>query len=214
MSFDCASKSLAYFHATFDLDVYRKIGQIGQSNEIGEESAIDILRGIAPKMKNFVEVHAAGVIDTLQGQPFEKSTEISRTLALKSALDGANFQMTPDTLVLVEKQPPTKNTPSTGIMYQLLLYFAAYKLEIISPRKKLQICFSGELEYGNFVAKYSRSYEANKAHSKANFLYFLRIFGMEYIISGVKKKNYDDLADAFMQCIAYIRFNILSGSKN
>ena len=69
---------------------------------------------------------------------------------------------------------------------------------------KNTISLNKNLTHSNFIKKYSNNYLANKNHTKENFLYFLKSFNLLHLIKNIKKKNYDDIADSFMQIIAYI----------
>ncbi len=66
------------------------------------------------------------------------------------------------------------------------------------------IYFDKTLIHSNFIKKYANNYLANKNHTKYNFLYFLKSFNLMHLIKNIKKKNYDDIADSFMQIIAYV----------
>ena len=75
----------------------------------------------------------------------------------------------------------------------------------ISGKLKNKIHVGGkEGAYQDFVEKYSRRYDANKAHSKFHFLRFLKALDCEHMIKDIKKKNVDDAADSIMQSIAWI----------
>ena len=63
-------------------------------------------------------------------------------------------------------------------------------------------------KYEIFAQKYSRSYDANKAHSIHHFKYFLNKFNLNYIIQDCPNKL-DDLSDAFMMAYAWCKKNNL-----
>ena len=87
------------------------------------------------------------------------------------------------------------------------MFFDAIKSIIVNLRfNKNKIYFNKELQHSRFIQKYNNNYIANKNHTKQNFLYLLNKYNLEYIIKKIKKKNLDDLADSFMQIIAYIYY--------
>jgi hypothetical protein len=82
-----------------------------------------------------------------------------------------------------------------------------YRIVIMDPRKKNQIAFDPCLCIDMFYKKYIKSYDANKAHTRANFLYFIEAISAEDMLHGVPSKRKKDIADSFMQVIAYIRLS-------
>jgi hypothetical protein len=94
------------------------------------------------------------------------------------------------------------------------------EIRIMNPRLKNTISFNGSaLSLDVFYGKYSNLYSANKAHSKANFLHFMAtirpnsIDWEEYTSSGkngkIASSRKKDIADAFMQGIAFLRSLII-----
>jgi hypothetical protein len=78
----------------------------------------------------------------------------------------------------------------------------------VPPALKNKLWFDESLKYEVFAQKYSTAYLANKKHAEANFLWYCkqnpdRMPTDENIVWGKKK---DDIADAFMQALAMIRF--------
>ena len=94
----------------------------------------------------------------------------------------------------------------------MLFHFANQNnIETISSTLKNKISFKSPediLLYNKFVVKYSNSYTANKSHAKENFLYYLKISNQLPILENIKKTNYTDIADSFMQIIAYCVFTL------
>lgn len=84
------------------------------------------------------------------------------------------------------------------------------EVNIVSPSLKnaYNIDTSLEGEYSTFVEKYSKQYDANKAHSKHHFKYYLKIHNLSHIIDDCKNKL-DDLADAFMMAYTWCKLNKL-----
>jgi hypothetical protein len=77
-----------------------------------------------------------------------------------------------------------------------------YSVEIIGPSLKNKINF--KYNHTEFVKKYSNNYNANKAHSKCNFLYWINYTQNQHLIGNIKKKNLDDIADATNMAIAWL----------
>ena len=79
-----------------------------------------------------------------------------------------------------------------------------YNVEIVGPSLKNKINMDIEKPYSYFINKYAKAYDANKAHSKNNFLYWTKYKNIEYMIKDIKKKNLDDIADSCNMILAWI----------
>lgn len=77
-------------------------------------------------------------------------------------------------------------------------------IEIIGPSLKNKIDLIKDKPYSTFIQKYTKSYDANKAHSKANFLHWIKVKKVEHMIKGIKKSNIDDIADSVMMSLAWL----------
>ena len=129
---------------------------------------------------------------------------IERARLLKTCL--SSIEITPS-LVLVEYQM-SANDKSRCISQQIVYhYIDICEVVLVGPSLKNKICLSadGSLEHATFMEKYSSKYTANKNHTKANFLYWLASNNCSCLIADnkIKKKNIDDIADAFMQILGY-----------
>ena len=112
--------------------------------------------------------------------------------------------------MLIEYQL-SSNYNANAIYNQIIYEFSKYdsnlyEIIIMNPSYKNKIYFNDNLKHSLFIQKYSNNYLANKNHTKSNFLYFLKIFKLRYVINNIKAKNIDDLADSFMQIFAFIKF--------
>ena len=72
------------------------------------------------------------------------------------------------------------NDKSRCVSQQILYHYSCVdnsKVELVGPTLKNKICFSADdsLSHGTFMEKYASKYTANKNHTKANFLYWLKI---------------------------------------
>lgn len=76
---------------------------------------------------------------------------------------------------------------------------------VMSPVAKNKVALGGN-ELGNFIAKYSTNYTANKNHADANFAVFIQAFGLEQLMKSRRaKQKTNDAADAFMMILAYVQ---------
>lgn len=144
------------------------------------------------------------VFDLTEGKIY---TTIERARLLKTCL--SSIEIIPY-LVLVEYQM-SANDKSRCISQQIVYHYVDIcEVVLVGPSLKNKICLSADnsLAHGTFMEKYSSKYMANKNHTKANFLYWLASNNCSRLIADnkIKKKNIDDIADAFMQILGY--FNI------
>ena len=79
-----------------------------------------------------------------------------------------------------------------------------YDVEIVGPSLKNKINLVKDQPHSFFIQKYTKSYDANKVHSKANFLYWIKTKKAELMIKNIKKKNLDDIADSVNMTLAWI----------
>ena len=149
------------------------------------------------------------VFDLTEGKTY---TAIERARLLKTCLSAINI--TPY-LVLVEYQM-SANDKSRCISQQIIYHYVDIcEVVLVGPSLKNKICLSvdNSLSHSTFMEKYSSKYIANKNHAKANFLYWLALNNCSHLIAEnqIKKRNIDDIADAFMQILG---FYSRSGNNN
>lgn len=206
LSIDVANKSLA-----ISFIKYKKINKINLSHI---DNNITNLTNLNNKLQNIIEYYICEVIDLLPNKQVRNTTITERSSALKDYLsklkDRLNKYITNLQInkikFLIELQP-SFNDKSRTTFNQIIYEFcqeSIYKIKIMNASYKNCIYFNKNLIHSNFIKKYSNNYLANKNHTKENFLYFLKSFNLSHIIKNIKKKNYDDIADSFMQIIAYI----------
>lgn len=176
-------------------------------------------------MGNFIEYLSAGVVDVLEGRKVSDCDEIERSCALHKFLSAGPVSddcvticdgMDTRTHVVIEHQPSKigkkTNNKSTMVGHQLMFYYIGYDPVIVNPKLKNNIALADHLVFSKFLEvelpkhkeKKDTVYAARKAHSKANFLYLLKVFDIEYILEGVPKSCLDDLADSTMQILAWL----------
>ncbi len=199
LSFDIANRSLA-----FTLMIYDK-------KELSEKlrAAGGDLMTIDASIRSCVNIIACEVHDLTQGIKLKNSSQKKRTLQLKALLKRIDGMVTDtgrgDVRVLLEYQMSI-NKKANVIFSQIYYHFAEHGPVAIRPCYKNMVSLSDSLHYSEFSAKYANSYCANKAHAKANFLFFLESFGFNKFLDSIKKKNVDDAADSFMQILAYTNY--------
>ena len=164
-------------------------------------SLIDIL-------KNFIVITSCGAVNLLGIRKVKEVSAEERTKKLRLYLDDEiNVQVGADIIVLIERQAqkigPKCGGTSIQVAHQLAHHFAYNELHFVDPRAKNKLHFSDDLKFENYLNKYSNKYLARKAHAKDNLLFYLQIVGREYLLNGIEKKFRSDVADAFMEILAF-----------
>ena len=78
-----------------------------------------------------------------------------------------------------------------------------FDIVVVGPSLKNKIELDNSKPRSFFIDKYAKLYDANKAHSKSNLLWWLKMNNKENMLTGIKKKNIDDVADSFIQAFAW-----------
>lgn len=78
-----------------------------------------------------------------------------------------------------------------------------YDISIIGPSLKNKINL-GSLTHQHFIEKYTKTYDANKKHSVANFNHWVKTKNVAHLTTNIKKKNIDDIADSVTMTIAWL----------
>ncbi len=214
LSIDVANKSLAISFLEYNNILYKNVNLIKINNNNSQLSNIKDLININNNLNNIIKYYICEVIDLLPNKKVRNCGILERSNALKEYLIALkirieeyinNLNISKITL-LIENQP-SFNDKSRTAFNQIIYAFSKndiYKIKVMNPMYKNFISFKPELKHYNFIKKYSNNYLANKNHTKENFLYFIDRFNLKSIIKKIKKKNYDDIADSFMQIFAYI----------
>ena len=178
LSFDCANRSLAVcFAYVVDKDI----------NSLNNK------------------IHFMSVIDITEGKD---TNSVIRSRLLKQTLVGVDKKIS-DTKqninhVLIEYQMSI-NDKSRCVSQQILYHYSnleSVSINLVGPSLKNKV-YIDNLQHCYFMEKYTTKYSANKNHTKANFLKWLELNGVE-MSKDIKKKNYDDIADAFMQIFGWL----------
>lgn len=183
---------------------------------------------ILNSLNNNIIIHILEVKDLLDGKLLSDTNLIQRTHFLSKYLmnldklikEKINIEwgeIYNSCEVLIEYQM-NSNDKSRTIQNQILYHYINKlnneRIHIVNPGLKNQIfCYSSEKgiynKYGDFIEKYSTNYSANKNHSKACFLDFLKKRKCFDLVVKIKKKNLDDIADAFIMAIVFYTKYIL-----
>jgi hypothetical protein len=215
LSFDIANKSLAISLIKFDKE-YKQILNKTKIKSDNYENTLMNMTKLNKELNHIFDYYIYEVVDLIPQQKVRETTLIDRSKKLKEYLNNLNIQIIDiknknnieNITVLVEYQP-SFNEKSRTIYNQIIYEYSNipnYKLYIMNPLYKNKLYFSSNLKHSYFIQKYNNNYIANKNHTKVNFLYFLDQYKLNHIIKKIKKKNIDDLADSFMQILAYIYF--------
>jgi len=211
LSIDVANKSLAISFAQYIKLKHLKFS-INECNNISQISKS--LIKFNNQINDSISYYICEVIDLIPNKKVRNTSQLERALALKIYLSKLQeklntyinkFNIT-KIQVLVELQP-SFNDKSRAAFNQIIYEFSnssIFQIKIMNASYKNSISLNKNLTYSNFIKKYSNNYLANKNHTKENFLYFLKTFNLLHLIKHIKKKNYDDIADSFMQMLAYI----------
>ncbi len=238
LGIDCANKSLAYSSVTITsmaeiikcmrhelvnfanenfADPWSAISPLAKNSPcfaaIFAEQAVGKPEQLLKLLKRLNEIAASrfrlevgGVIDLIPGRKVKDVHVVERTRLLRNALD--TMPTGADKTTVIEEQPPVLNFKSSTVRDQIMMHYCLGKVVMINPTLKNKLYFHDSLKHEHFVAKYAKRYDANKAHTEANLRYFVKTFGCEHALHGVKNANYPDFADSFMETLAYHFSNV------
>lgn len=206
LSIDVANKSLA---VSF---IYYNKRDIKSNNiKITNLSSLCLFNN---QINNIIKYYICEVTDLIPNKKLKQTNITERSRALNAYLkklivkinDLISKLKIKKIKLLIELQP-SFNDKSKTIFNQIIYEFSSneiYKIKVMNASYKNLIYFDKTLIHSNFIKKYANNYLANKNHTKYNFLYFLKSFNLMHLIKNIKKKNYDDIADSFMQIMAYV----------
>jgi hypothetical protein len=192
------------------------------------------------QLENFVDTLIVpkifDVVDLIPGQKLKDTNPLlraSRLNAYLSMVESTYIQYYPNEKykVLLEYQMGP-NDKSRAVCSQILYHFSQpdygfkktntsefvsgpkrnqYLVEIIGPSLKNKINLVKDKSHSFFMKKYTKSYDANKSHSKANFLHWIKVNKVEHMITNIKKANIDDISDSVTMTLAwlYIKSNLI-----
>jgi len=208
LSFDIASRSLAYTLMFYDKDAIKRLNDV-------RNTGVEYLEDIARIINNCIMIKSCEVVDLTNGVKLKDSVFSLKVLELKKILNKINqdiyafcaeINISLDKVKVLLEYQMSANYQANAVFNQIYYHFAEFMPIVINPCYKNKIQFSDDLCYSNFAKKYAKSYSANKAHTKENFLFFINSFNQMDKIKHIKSKNLDDAADSFLQIFAYINF--------
>lgn len=232
LSFDVATKSMGVSLIEYDLSWDKKIKDIINEStvDVNQYSAIEyikyflqVLDKIDKILNNVYKPILLDVVDLIPKKKVKGTSPVLISRRLNGYLHGLTSYINTENLTVLLEYQMGPNDKSRGICSQIIYHFASTdhnynnivelphtnkqttKIKIVGASLKNKITFDKPHSY--FVGKYAKMYTANKKHSIHNFLYWVNLCGHIHLIKNIKKKNYDDIADAVIMTIAWIKKN-------
>jgi hypothetical protein len=95
-----------------------------------------------------------------------------------------------------------QNPPARIVAAALLALFAEEDVRVVGPSLKNKMALGPTGHYSQFTAKYSKTYDANKAHARHNFELMEAAVGTGIPPSPPKLRGH--IADSFMQVLGHL----------
>ncbi len=199
LSIDVATKSLA-------IGLYRFRSFVNISGGVPE--------GIAASnayCDESIQLLHMNVFDINDGAKLKDTSAIDKACSLKRTLieydTNTNLSQLDNVVVLIEYQM-NANHCSNAVFNMIVYHYAgSYPIHVVKPSLKNTIALHPSLALADFLAYASSNYKANKQHTTYNMLYLLTLMDKRCLISQIKKKNYDDIADTLCQALAWHKHN-------
>lgn len=216
LSFDVANKSLATSFLYYNHN-YKSLFNNKNSNTDVKDIYNNMIE-TNNTLNNIIEYLYFNVEDLIPGKKVKDTDIIERSIGLKKYMselklfiDKSISEKNINEIYVIIEYQLSSNYNANAIYNQIIYEFSQYnsdlyKIIIMNPSYKNKIYFNNNLKHSSFIQKYSNNYLANKNHTKQNFIYFLKIYNLEYVLDNIKAKNIDDLADSFMQIFAFIKY--------
>jgi len=230
ISFDAATKSLAYTLNEIDMDFFDNNSEIikyamklikmykiliKKSNIIIDE--VQLLNAefekIISQIRATIIIHHGETIDLYPEIADKEITTIQRVIGTieyckTKCIQQINELRIQDLIVMVELQmgPNIKSKISSVILFTI---FASLPIKVelieVNPCLKNKIYFGEKNMYSNFSSKYDKSYTANKNHAIENFLTICELYTIPDYFKSIKRAQLGHMADSFMQVIGYYK---------
>ena len=193
LSFDVATKSLAFSFIRYNINWKKDINIEYSKLENNEINAIQFLENVNVILNNSLQYLYGNVIDLIPGKKikdvniFEKSKYLKEHLNkinnnICEILNISNLEIIKDELQILIEYQMSHNYNSNAIYNQIIYEYTPLKIDKVIPTCKNKIYLHNNLIYQNFIEKYANNYTANKNHTKANFIFFLE----QYKITNLK----------------------------
>ena len=185
-------------------------------------------------LDNLIEPLVFDVVDLIPGKKLKETDVVLRASRLRGYLQYVDDTYLKsiaigelDSCKLLVEYQMGPNNKSNSVCSQILYHYAdndiefkntntsvnitkpvenrlKYNIEIIGPSLKNKINLDKDKSRQFFISKYAKTYDANKKHSVANMLYWLKTKSAEHMIKNINKKNLDDIADSVTMSLAWI----------
>jgi hypothetical protein len=198
------------------------------------QSVLDNINKLYELLDTLIQPLVLDVVDLIPGKKVKETDVILRANRLRGYLKYIDETYLKDIHdsdtspyhVLVEYQMGPNNK-SNSVCSQILYHYATpdcgFKgttdfienvepytikpkctVEIIGPSLKNKLNLDIDKPRHFFIAKYAKTYDANKKHSVANMKYWLKTKNAEHMLSNINTKNLDDIADSVTMTLAWL----------
>lgn len=146
-------------------------------------------------------------VDLAPGVPDREVHTIPRIRAVVNYLQGhiepvlARWLGPDDTLIVLVEYQMGPNSPARIVEDAVITFYHERDVRLVGPALKNSIALCEEGRYCHFAEKYSKCYDANKAHTLYNFRHFLE---RTRLTISTPKKLWGHIADAFAQVLGYV----------
>lgn len=229
VSFDPASKTLAFIIATIDMKLFSKDivdkhilarRLIDGSRMLINNPTLDKLetiktfdrklRAIYDEVRPMIHIEYGHTVDLVPGVADDDIDPIQRTKALCMYIESyVRPLLNGSEIVMIEFQMGPNNK-SGIIAYSLMTLFYQHQIITVQPSLKNKIAVGGNYYY-IFSAKYDKSYTANKKHALANFKAIESRYRSDIPESSDSLRGH--IADAFMQILGYYLIQASQGEQ-
>ena len=234
LSFDCATKSLAFCLLAINFQKISKKESILLSAQTAADNYIKALQEnnkeetekwaltfakLRIEARESVRFVAGQVKDLFPGRPDKSIKTIERVRAVKkfvkncvipvinaASQEGCPSTSAPELNVVIEFQFGA-NAKSRLVKYVLITIFSECNVFIVGPSLKNKVWFPEDIKSKQcfFLEKYAKPYGANKAHALYCFEHLEKLFKWDVpTLDSPQFKK--DLADSCMQVIGFLKY--------
>lgn len=224
LSFDCATKTFAFglvaVHAgryrarrTYLRQRQRELARWAAQRP-SDPAELALLRAAAEELagetRGYLELLDGETKDLVPGVPDKEIHTVPRVKAVAAYVRGRVAGAVArhvrggaplDVLIEFQEGP---NARSRAVVPALITLFADGKVYLVGPTLKNRMAVTAANRYCFFAEKYAKSYDANKAHAKANFAALEQLFGSR--IPAMPAAQRGHVADAVMQILGHLAF--------
>jgi hypothetical protein len=210
ISIDAATKSLAIACLEFN-DINQQIKQITELIKINKnKETLELCNNIL----NPINILSLEVKDLIPNKKVSKCNvlEISYELLkfmnnFTKKLKDRNWLDDKVNIIIEFQMGPNRKSGDiqTQLIYHFLQIIPIENIYIIRPSLKNKLFFINDSNsyHSIYIEKYRKKYTSNKVHTKYIFINWINAYGKSNYLKNINKKNYDDIADAFCQAVAW-----------